>query len=277
MHETMTIERLSQARGTTLYDESGEKIGSVEDIFQDYDTGEPEWIGVSAGMFGTKRALVPVQGADVRDDGVYVPYSKDQIKDAPNIDGDEIDESSERSLYTHYGLSYSDRRSESTLREGGPAMSGEHVGTTGERPGTMGAGDEADVRGRADIQGETDVQGEGMVTRHEEELRVGTQDVDAGQARLRKWVETEPEQVDVALRRETARVTREPVDRPAGEGEIGEEEIDVPLRGEEAVLEKETVAKERVGLEKDVETERETVGDEVRKEQIDVEGDVDRR
>ncbi|HEV3408524.1 MAG TPA: YsnF/AvaK domain-containing protein, partial [Gaiellaceae bacterium] len=182
----------------------------------------------------------------------------------------EIDESTERSLYTHYGLSYSERRSGSTLPEGGPGM-------TGERPGTMGTGDEADVRGRSDVQGETDVQGEGAVTRHEEELRVGTQDVEAGRARVRKWVETEPEQVDVALRRETARVTREPVDRPAGDVEIGEEEIDVPLRGEEAVVEKETVAKERVGLEKDVETQRETVGGEVRKEQIDVEGDVDRR
>ncbi len=135
---------------------------------------------------------------------------------------------------------------------------------TGE-PGTMGAGDEADV------------QEQGMVTRHEEELRVGTRDVETGRARLRKWVETEPEEVDVALRRETARVTREPVDQPVSGGEIGDEEIDVPLRGEEAVVEKQTVAKERVGLERDVETERETVGGEVRKEQIDVEGDVDRR
>jgi uncharacterized protein (TIGR02271 family) len=257
--QTATIERLSQARGAPVFAQDGEKIGSVEDVFQDYETREPEWIGIGTGIFGTKRVLVPVRGADLRDDGVYVPYTKDQIKDSPDIDGDEIDESTERSLYSHYGLSYSERRSESTLPEGGPAMTGEH------RPGTMGAGDEADV------------QREGMVTRHEEELRVGTRDVEAGRARLRKWVETEPEEVDVALRRETARVTREPVDRPAGEGELGEEEIDVPLRAEEAVVEKETVAKERVGLERDVETERETVGGEVRKEQIDVEGDVERR
>jgi uncharacterized protein (TIGR02271 family) len=264
MHDTTTIERLSQARGTTVYDQSGDKIGTVEDIFQDYETREPEWIGISAGMFGTKRSLVPVQGAELRDDGIYVPYTKDQIKDSPDIDGDEIDESTERSLYTHYGLTYSEQRSGSTLPEGGPGM-------TGERPGTMGAGDETDVQSGADVQRE------GMVTRHEEELRVGTQDVEAGRARLRKRVETEPEEVDVALRHETARVTREPVDRPVGDADIGDEEIDVPLRGEEAVVEKKTVAKERVGLEKDVETERETVGGEVRKEQIDVEGDVDRR
>ncbi len=260
MHDTTTIERLSQARGTTVYDQSGDKIGTVEDVFQDYETLEPEWIGISAGMFGSKLSLVPVQGAEFRDDGVYVPYTKDQIKDSPDIDGDEIDESTERSLYTHYGLTPSERRSGSTLPEGGPGM-------TGERPGTMGAGDEASVEGGADVQGE------GMVTRHEEELRVGKRDVETGRARLRKWVETEPVSEDVELRRETARVTREPIDQPAGSGEIGEEEIAVPLRAEQPVVEKRTVAKERVGVEKDVETERETVGDEVRKERVEVEGD----
>jgi uncharacterized protein (TIGR02271 family) len=251
MQGTTTMERLSQARGTTVFAQDGEKIGSVDEIFQDYETREPEWIGIGTGFFGTKRVLVPVQGAELRDDGLYVPYTKDQVKDAPDIDADEIDENTERTLYSHYGLSYSERRSSSMLAEGGPGM--------------MGPEDEVET------------EREGMVTRHEEELHVGKRDVEAGRARLRKWVETEPEEVDVALRRETARVTREPVDRPAGGGEIGEEEIDVPLRGEEAVVEKETVAKERVGLERDVETERETVGGEVRKEQIDVEGDVDRR
>ena len=118
---------------------------------------------------------------------------------------------------------------------------------------------------------------EGMVTRHEEELRVGTRPAETGRARLRKWVETEPQEVDVELRREAARVTRDPVEQPASGAEIGEEEVEVPLRGEQSVVEKETVARERVGLEKDVETERETVGGEVRKERIDVEGDVDRR
>jgi uncharacterized protein (TIGR02271 family) len=261
MHETATSERLSQAKGTPVFTQDGEKIGSVEDIFQDYETREPEWIGIGTGFFGRKRVLVPVQGADLRDDGVYVPYTKKEIQDSPEIDADEIDESTERSLYSHYGLSYSERRSGSTLPEDSPGT----MGAEGGPERTMGAEDEADV------------QGEGMVTRHEEELRVGKRDVEAGQARLRKRVETEPEEVDVALRRETARVTREPVDRPASEGEISEEEIDVPLRGEEAVVEKETVAKERVGLEKDVEAERESVGGEVRKEQIDVEGDVERR
>ncbi len=69
------------------------------------------------------------------------------------------------------------------------------------------------------------------------------------------------------------RVERESIDKPAPGAELGEEEIEVPVHAEEAVVQKETVAKERVSLEKDAETESETVRDEVRKERVEVEGD----
>ena len=110
------------------------------------------------------------------------------------------------------------------------------------------------------------------MTRHEEELAVGKQQVETGRARLKKWVETEPVEMDVELRQETARVTREPIDEPVDGAELGEQEVEVPLRGEQPVVGKRTVAKERVGIEKDVATERRTVEDEVRKEHVDVEG-----
>jgi uncharacterized protein (TIGR02271 family) len=126
------------------------------------------------------------------------------------------------------------------------------------------------VRG-ADAKGD----GDQAVTRHEEELVVGTQDVEAGRARLRKWVETEPVEMEVELKRETARVTREPVDQPVDGAEVGEESVDVPLRGERAVVGKQTVAKERVGIETDVQTDRQSVQEELRKERVEIEGDVD--
>ena len=242
MTTTLTFDDLQAAQGTAVYSADGEKIGSVEEIYVDDQTDQPEWIGLGTGFFGTKRVLVPVEGASMREGGVLVPYSKDQVKNSPDIDSDEISQDTEAHLYTHYGIGYSEQRSDTGLPEGAPDTTA----------------------------------GEAAVTRHEEELRVGKRDVEAGRARLRKWVETDTVSEDVELRRETARVTREPIDRPAATGEIGEEEISVPLHAEEAVVEKETVAKERVGLETDVEVERETVGGEVRKERVDVEGDVGR-
>ena len=109
------------------------------------------------------------------------------------------------------------------------------------------------------------------LTRSEEELHVGKERVEAGSVRLRKWVETEPVETEVELRRETAEITREPVGRPVGNVELGEQEIEVPLHEERPVVEKQTVAKERIGVEKDVETERETVSEELRKERVEVE------
>jgi uncharacterized protein (TIGR02271 family) len=244
--QQMTIDQLSAMRGAPVYDMDGDKIGEVEEIFYDQQTREPEWIGIGTGFFGTKRVLVPTAGASTADDGLTVRYSKDQVKDSPDIDSDEISQETEQELYAYYGLEYSERRSETGLPEG--------------RRGRGGKADE-----------------ETAVTRHEEELAVGKREAAAGGVRLRKWVETEPVQEDVELRRETARVEREPIDQPVSGADIGEEEIEVPLRAEEAVADKRTVAKERVGVEKDVETKRETVADEVRKERVEVEGDTKKR
>ncbi|MBA2462907.1 MAG: PRC and DUF2382 domain-containing protein [Actinobacteria bacterium] len=228
-----------------VYDSAGDKIGSVDEIFYDEQTDKPEWIGIGTGFFGTKRVLVPVQGAELKEDGYYVQFDKDRVKDSPDIDSDEISQETEQELYSYYGLQYSERRSDTGLPEGG-----------------MGRRDR-DTTDR-----------EGTVTRSEEELQVGKRDVEAGGARLRKWVETEPVEMDVELKRETARVTREPVDQVVGDADIGEDEIEVRLSEEEAVVQKQAVAKERVGLEKDVETTRETVTDELRKERVEVEGEV---
>ena len=113
------------------------------------------------------------------------------------------------------------------------------------------------------------------MTRSEEELAVGTQRRETGRARLRKYVVTEEVQQTVPVQREEVRIEREPitdanVDAATSGAEISEEEHEVVLHAEEPVAEKRVVPKERVRLDKDVETEQRTVSDEVRKEQIDV-------
>ena len=239
--QEMNRVRLDEMRGAPVYDNAGEKIGSVEEIFYDEQTRVPEWIGIGTGFFGTKRVLVPVQGARTSDDGLVVAYAKDHVKDSPDIDDDEISQTLEADLAAYYGLDYSRNESRTGLTESGVAERG----------------------------GES-------VTRVEEELEVGKRSVEAGTARLRKWVETEPVSLDVDLQREVARVTREPVDAVVGDHDFSEDEIEVPLYAEKAVVQKQTVAKERVGIEKDVETETETIADSVRKERVDVEGDTRR-
>jgi uncharacterized protein (TIGR02271 family) len=253
MSQQMTQVRLDQMRGAPVYDNDGDKIGKVDEIFYDQQTRVPEWIGVGTGFFGSKRVLVPVKGSAPYEDGLMAAYSKEQVKDSPDIDEDEISQQCEADLAAYYGLGYSKQRSQTGRTEGG------------KRPATTGGKDK---------QSDKDKQ---SVMRSEEEVEVGKRPVEAGSARLRKWVETEPVALDVELQREVARVSRERIDQPVGEHDFGEEEVEMPLHREKAVVQKQAVAKERVGLEKDVQTDKEKVRDEVKKERVEVEGDVDKQ
>jgi uncharacterized protein (TIGR02271 family) len=96
--------------------------------------------------------------------------------------------------------------------------------------------------------------------------------------RLRKYVTTEQRQVTVPVEREEVRVEREPItdaniDAATRGPAISEEEHEVILHEEEPVVEKRVVPKERVRLGKETVTEQERVGEEVRQEHIEVEGE----
>ena len=95
--------RLDEMHGATVYDSSGDKIGSVEEIYYEEDTRHPEWIGVGTGFFKTKRVLVPVAGAGLYEDGLMVAYEKDFVKDSPDVQGDVLTGREAADLYGYYG------------------------------------------------------------------------------------------------------------------------------------------------------------------------------
>jgi uncharacterized protein (TIGR02271 family) len=83
----------------------------------------------------------------------------------------------------------------------------------------------------------------------------------------------------VPVKREEVRVEREPitdanVDEATSGPELSEDEHEVTLHAEEPVVEKRTVPKERVRLERDTVADEETVSEDVRKERIEGEGDA---
>ena len=97
---------ISRVIGQDVYDESGEKIGSASEVYLDDETGQPEWVTVRTGLFGTKESFVPIRNADLTNDGVRVPVSKTQVKDAPKIDTDgHLSPDEEQELYRYYGMS----------------------------------------------------------------------------------------------------------------------------------------------------------------------------
>jgi uncharacterized protein (TIGR02271 family) len=237
--------------GRTMVDRDGDRIGTIDAIYLDDQTGQPEWALVNTGLFGTKSSFVPLAQATQTDLDVGVPYDKQLVKDAPRIDPDgHLSEAEERQLWRHYGLDY-DR----TTRRRGTGRDAVGRDTSGPRT------DDA-------------------MTRSEEELRVGTAQRERGRVRLRKYVTTEQVQQTVPVRRERVRVEREPItdanlDAATSGPNISEAEHEVVLREEEPVVEKRVVPRERVRLDKDTVSGEERVAEEVRKEQIEVQ-DEDR-
>ncbi len=128
--------------GRTLKDESGHKVGKVTDIYTDDDTGQPEWLAVNTGLFGSNVSFVPVNGAALAGDDLQVPFPKDQVKQAPNAGADGVLSSEEEArLYAHFGYDYDQERVR--LQRWVDADRAEHAGpTTGDERRSTWAEDE---------------------------------------------------------------------------------------------------------------------------------------
>ncbi len=276
----MTTFDVNAILSSTAYGSDGDKIGKVEQVFLDDNSGEPTFLTVNTGLFGAKENFVPVKGARQDGDRVVLPYTKDVIKDAPKVDADQhLSPAEEEELYRYYELNYEDGRTAGTDRDRTTAAAG-----TAGVAGTAAADRDVADRDRAAVdQDRRDVAAtagdDASVVRHEERLNVGTQEREAGHARLRKYVVTDHETVDVPVEREEVTVERTPINDTnarVDNGTIGEEEVDVTLHEERPVVQKEAVAVEEVGLNKQTVQETQRVEADVRKEQVDVETDVDR-
>ncbi|GAA1588822.1 PRC and DUF2382 domain-containing protein [Kribbella sancticallisti] len=253
-----TAQELERAIGRDVYDVDGQKVGTAANLYASDLSGEPEWVTVRTGLFGTKESFVPLTGAHTEQDGLHVGARKDAIKDAPRIDDQgHLSEAEAAELYRHYNLQ--------------AAQSGQMQNQQQNRK--RGMGDAGSMAGQ-----------ESMV-RSEEQLRAGTETVETGKVRLHKRVVTEEQQVSVPVSHEEVHVTREPIaggqrdggraDGRRGEGRIQEEDREVVLHEERPVVAKETVAVERVGLDTETVHEEQQVKDTVRKEQIEVEDTTD--
>ncbi|MEV7607143.1 PRC and DUF2382 domain-containing protein [Paenarthrobacter sp. NPDC089322] len=261
------IDRLMGLNGNVRTTE-GDKVGSIGTFYTDDDTGEPTWVTVKTGLFGSSESFIPLEGATVDGDDVLVPYSKDHIKDAPRVAEDgHLDPGEESRLYNHYGIqdNYGAGRPDDYSTRG----------TAGNIDATRTDTTRTDATGTART-------GDDAMTRSEERLNVGTEKATTGRARLRKYITTENVSTTIPVQREEVRLEREPItDANVGSAMSGpdltEDEHEVTLHEERPVVEKETVPVERVRLEKDTVTDDVRVDEEVRKEHIETEGTGENR
>lgn len=261
------IDDLLQRNGNVVSSD-GNKIGSIGQVYADDDNGQPTWVTVKTGLFGTSESFVPLEGARIEGNDVVVPYTKDHVKDAPRVDADgHLEPSEEGRLYSHYELAGGNKT---------------YTDATAGRDAENRGAEHADA-GRGTLDHDTSgPTTEDAMTRSEERLNVGTESEAAGRVRLRKYVTTENVTQTVPVQREEVRLEREPItDANRGAAlsgpDISEEEHEVILHGERPVVEKETVPVERVRLGTETVTDEATINEEVRKERIETDGDDTRR
>ncbi|TSE00094.1 DUF2382 domain-containing protein [Skermania sp. ID1734] len=275
--------------GSTVHDHQGQKIGKVNEIYLNNETGSPTWVSVSTGLFSSD-SLVPLAGAQHEGDALNVAVSKDAVKNAPHLDdGREISAEEERQLFSHYKIdpqkSNWDTYGRHAASQGQPqdhraadARTGQadERATAGDRAtGDRATGDRAASGDRATGERATaDRHANDGLTRSEERLNVETERQAAGTARLRKYVVTEKQSVTVPVTREEVRVEREPIREGSATGttKIGEDTHEVTLHEDRVNVTKESVPVERVRLAVDEVEDKQTVTDTVRKEKIDTEG-----
>lgn len=278
-----TQDNLDQVLKGTVFDQAGEKIGKVGDIYFDDVTNKPSWVTVNTGLFGTSNSFIPLDNASIEGDEIRVPFTKDKVKDAPRIDADRhLSVEEERELYRYYGADYD----AGYTTAGDPDRGADH-GADGQA-GLADARYANDPDHGADNGADAGAEGrrvagdDASIVRHEEQLRVGTTQREAGRVRLRKHVVNEQQTVTVPVTHEEVRVTREPIrDGEVRQGELrntgDEATAEVTLTEDQVVVSKENVPVERVSLDKETVTEQRQVTETVAHEEIDVDrtGGVD--
>ena len=292
----------------TAYDKNGEKLGDVNEVFVDDQSGQPTFVEVNHGLFGMNSSLVPLRGHDFSGDDLKLGFSKDRIKDAPDFDSDKpLTPEAQSDIFKHYGLEnahdvtdYKDSNLDSK-RDAQAGADKDHnltagAGAAGAGAGVAGAGvagahaDEKKAAthttdaaaterkaGVADDAAAARTNNDGELIRSEEQLNVNKERVATGEARLRKYVVTDTESVEVPVEREEVRVERTPINAEDAKNYNGSisgdsEEASVTLHEERVNVNKETVPVEKINLKKDTVRDTETHTEELRKEQIDTDG-----
>jgi stress response protein YsnF len=200
----VTMDQAQQLLGARVVDADGDKVGTINEVYLDDVTGEPNWVTVTTGWFGLSESFVPLDRARISDDQIRVPFDKATIKDAPRYDGGEpLSSQDEDELYRHYAI---------TADVPGAARdtNTDNTGHTeildgGEVP------DESLIRWEEQSSVPRGSNPQELVTRSEEQSPVGTERVRTGRARLRKYVVTEQQTVTVPVSHEELRLEPEPI------------------------------------------------------------------
>ena len=227
--------------GADVYGSDNEKIGTVADVGQNYFLVQKGWLFIK---------------------DLYLPTSAIGRADGNNI-----------------FLTLTKQEAEQMGRDDLPTEGDSWYGTqrTGYASGDTAMTDRATTGYGTDREvGRTQNYREGenvSVPVVEEQLKAGVRETEAGRARIVKDVREEQQTIDVPVQREEVYVTERAVNRPATEADLSmrDRDIEIPLKEQEVVTQKEAMVTGEVSIRKETVTETERVSDTVRRESVHVE------
>jgi uncharacterized protein (TIGR02271 family) len=232
----------SQIFDYTVFDQFGEKVGHVNNLWPSSTGSGYSYIGVTTGWLFNQDHVVPAEGMRIDHalNEVHLPLSKETIKAAPDFEvSEDITDSQRNRISQYYG-----------------------TGTITDRDRSFSVHDDTRTR-----SGASDVD----VPIHEEKVNIGKREVQDGEVRLRRIVRTEQKNVPVELKREDVVVERVPASEIRDtDRKIGDKDITIPLKHEEAVVEKRTEVTGGVRVKKKTDVEHKNVSETIRKEDVEV-------
>jgi stress response protein YsnF len=290
----------------TVIANDGEKVGKVENVWMN-DNDRHGFIAISTGWIFGRQCLIPMESIQVdhTSETIRIPFSKEMVKNSPNVAEDYNVTSEEgqqvRDYYNVSGTAGMQAGTNTSIEPGTFNRTGIDARVNDNiiddrnvvdntpidrRTGDPGGFNIAAAGASASMQDDTE-----HIERHhtsdvrhddkeihlaEEEVNIGKREVSAGRVRLRKVVRTEVVNQPVELRREDVIIERvDDAGHPIDGEHFTEDEVEIELKREEAVVDKTVHPAGTVRARKVTDTKQENIQETVRKEDVEVVRDVD--
>lgn len=101
----MAQAEITKLQSATAWDSKGKKLGDVNDVHLEKESGIPAWVTVSLGLLNSRKHYVPLANSRFEGDDLHLAWTKKEISDAPSANSStELSPEEETALIDHYGL-----------------------------------------------------------------------------------------------------------------------------------------------------------------------------
>ncbi len=101
----MAQAEINKLQAATAWDSKGKKLGDVNDVHLEKESGIPAWVTVSLGLLNTRKHYVPLADSRFEGEDLHVGWTKSVISDAPGAASSvELTPDEESALIDYYEL-----------------------------------------------------------------------------------------------------------------------------------------------------------------------------